>query len=209
MCTRYYFKKSDEMDPYIEAALRSPLHDRMVAALARPLKTEGEIRPTDMVPVIAPSARTRTQTVFPMVWGFSPPRGGSMMLNARSETADRKPSFRDSWKQRRCIIPASWYYEWQHFTSPEGRKKTGSRFAIQPLGASITLLAGLYRMEEGFPHFVILTRESSESIRFIHDRMPVILEEEAAAVWIDPSSPPDTVRKIADSSLSDMAFERT
>lgn len=208
MCTRYYIEKSPETEPYIDAALRSALRPRMVAALARPLKTEGEIRPTDMVPVIATSARSRAQAVFPMVWGYSPVPGGSLLLNARSETADRKPVFRDAWKQRRCLVPASWYFEWQHFTSPEGKKKTGDKYILQPVNASITLLAGLYRIENGFPHFVVLTRESSDDIRFIHDRMPVILDPAAVPDWINPESDPKTVRRIADGSLSAMAFEK-
>ena len=54
MCTRYYMELSPELKPYIDRATTSPLKDRMVSNLARPLKTEGEIRPTDMAPVIAP-----------------------------------------------------------------------------------------------------------------------------------------------------------
>ena len=208
MCTRYYIEKSPETEPYAEAAMRSPLRMRMVADLARPLKTEGEIRPTDMVPVIAASAKTRAKSVFPMIWGYSPAPGGSLLMNARSETADRKPLFRDSWSQRRCLIPASWYYEWQHFLSPDGKRKTGSKFLLQPAGDTLALLAGLYRMEYGYPHFVVLTRESSEEIRFIHDRMPMILNPAFAADWINPESDPDTVKRIADSALSAIAFEK-
>lgn len=208
MCTRYYLEKSEELEPYIEQAMRSPLRGRMVAALARPLKEEGEIRPTDMVPVLAPSAKTRSETVFPMIWGYSPAPGGSLLLNARVESADRKPTFRDSWLQRRCIIPASWYFEWQHFLSSDGKKKTGDKYAIQPSGASLTLLAGLYRIENGFPHFVVLTRDSPEGIRFLHDRMPVILEPAQAAQWIHPESSPETVRRIAETALTDMIYEK-
>ena len=208
MCTRYYLEKTPETEPYAEAAERSPLRDRMAAKLARPLKTEGEIRPTDMVPVIAVSARSRSRSVFPMIWGFSPPPGGSLLLNARVETAGRKPTFRDSWMQRRCIIPASWYYEWQHFITADGKTKTGDRFTIRPGGSALTLLAGLYRIEDGFPHFVVLTREASDSLRFIHDRMPVILDQSDVKEWIDPESRPDLIQKIAGHALSDMLVEK-
>ena len=111
----------------------------------RILKTAGEIRPTDIVPVLAPD-RSGNAAVYPMQWGFRlPPRGktarseaaagtdpaiGMLLVNARSETAADKPAFRDAWASRRCIIPASCYYEWEHYTDKRGRKKTGRKYAI-------------------------------------------------------------------------------
>ena len=57
MCCRYWMESSPELRPFVEAANRSPLRAKMVARLARPLKTAGEIRPTDMVPAVAPGKR--------------------------------------------------------------------------------------------------------------------------------------------------------
>lgn len=198
MCCRYYMELSPELRPFVEAANRSPLRESLVAKLARPLVTEGEVRPGNLVPVVAPS-RSRQATVYPMLWGFT--GRTSPLFNARSETADSKPTFRESWVKRRCAIPASWYYEWAHAETPEGKRKTGERYAIQPVGCRVLFLAGLYRMEERdgqpCPVFTVLTREATPELRRIHDRMPVILPREALRRWIDPATDPAALLPLA------------
>ncbi len=210
MCCRYYMEDSPELRPFTEAAKRSPLTEKLVAKLARPLTVSGEIRPTDITAVLAPDKNGR-QVVFPMVWGFT--GKASMLFNARSETASKKPTFRESWERRRCIIPASYYFEWEHFTEPSGKNRTGEKYMIQPKGAAVTLLAGLYRLEETdglpVPHFTILTREPSDELRRIHDRMPVILRPEAVSAWLDPASSLSAIREISENALTDMIFEKT
>ena len=88
--------------------------------------------------------------------------------------------FADGMKQRRCLIPADSYFEWEHL----GNKK--QKYEISPNGSSGFCLAGIYRIEQGRAVFSILTRESAESIAFIHDRMPVILPETAVSDWLNP-----------------------
>ena len=202
MCCRYYMEMSPELRPIVEAARRSSLADKMVKKLGRPLITSGEVRPTDIVPVIAPG-KNGERCVFPMIWGF---RGKSVLFNARSETAGAKPTFREAWQKHRCIVPASWYYEWQHFRTPDGKTRTGDRFMIQPRGSEATWLCGLYRIEEGFPYFVVLTREPSEALRMIHNRMPVILPSACIDAWIDPGTDPEG---LLPSVLTDLVFERS
>ena len=178
----------------------------MSIALSRPLKKEGEIRPTDMVPVIAPS-KTGKESVFPMIWGFINPRSTVPVINARIETVADKPMFQDSWEHRRCVIPCSWYFEWEHLHNEyTGKDATGDKYTIQPRGTSVTFLAGLYRIENGFPYFTILTMNAAENIRFIHDRMPVILPQPIVHVWIDPSKNADDLIKEA---ITDLVFEKT
>ena len=209
MCCRYYMELSPELRPFIEEARHTSLANRMSDKYCRPLTVSGEIRPTDITVVFAPDKNGQC-AAFPMFWGFT--GKSSYLFNARSETADQKPTFRDLWYGNRCVVPASHYYEWQHLISPEGKKQTGDKYMIQPKNSTRTLLAGLYRLEEKdgylFPHFTILTREPSADIRFIHDRMPVILPEAAAAKWLDPGTDPAAVREIADRSMTDMVFER-
>ena len=112
-------------------------------------------------------------------------------------TAAVKPTFRDAWKSHRCIVPASNYYEWEHQIGNNGKTKTGDKYAIQPQGSSMTWLCGLYRFENDLPFFVILTREPGEQIRFIHDRMPLILPERLVNSWIDPDADPAELVKEA------------
>lgn len=201
-------EESPELRPFVEAVNRSPLKDKMVSKLARPIKTTGEIRPTDMVPVVAPNAKGEA-VVFPMIWGFSNPKAGQPLVNCRVETVATKPTWRESWERHRCIVPASWYYEWEHFVSPDGRTKTGNKYMIQPRGSRITYLAGLYRIEETaglkYPVFAILTREPSEEIRFIHERMPLILPKEAVTSWIKPEGNPN---ELIQTAIQDMVYEK-
>ena len=202
-------EESPELRPYIEEANRAPLTSSMVAKLGRPLVTAGEVRPTNIAAVVAPGKDGKS-AVFPMVWGFTNPRSSSPIVNARVESAAEKPMWKEPWSRHRCVIPASWYYEWEHLVNQvTGQKKTGDKYMIQPKGASLSYLAGLYRIEEmagiKVPVFTILTREPSEPIRFIHDRMPVILPKEMIGLWIAPSSDPG---KIVQSAVTDMVFEK-
>lgn len=202
MCCRYYAEESPELREIVEEMNRSPLVQKWHKTTA--VKTYGEIRPTDVVPVIAPN-RSGERAVFPMKWGFS---GKSLLINARSETAASRPTFRESWERRRCIVPASWYYEWEHPHAPAGSGRTPAptqKYVIQPNGSAMTWMCGLYRIEEGLPVFVILTREPGEEIRFIHDRMPLILPEKYINDWIRPGTRPE---ELLPAPMTDMIFEK-
>lgn len=194
MCTRYYIEPEASFQELFENLKRSPLKERMVNHYARPLKTSGEIRPTDIAPVIAPSPQGEAK-VYPMVFGYRMPRSDKPLLNARSETAGEKPTFSDGWKKHRCIIPASYYFEWEHLVSPSGDKKTGDKYMIQPVGAASTWLCGLYRIENGFPHFVILTKDPTEELKWLHNRMPVMLPEDHIQEWVNPARDPDEMKQ--------------
>ena len=203
MCTRYYIDLMNDRDKeireIIHEAERSLLAERFRDKLSKPLVTSGEVRPTDVVSVIAPG-KNKEKSVFPMKWGFTLKGAGHPLVNARVETAASKPTFKDAWLSHRCVIPASYYFEWEHFKSPNGKEKTGDKYAIQPAGDNITWLCGLYRIEEGYPVFTVLTREPSEKLSMIHDRMPLILPD-----WIKPETKPEELLKY---SLTDMMVEK-
>ena len=175
MCGRYYI--GDELD---WEELKSVVDAVNRVTGAEGVKTRGEIFPADTVPVLARS-RGRKPGLFPMQWGYALP-DGKRVINARSETAGERPLFRDGLRARRCLVPASNYFEWAH----AGRERT--KYAIRPAAGGSFFLAGVYRLADGRPEFSILTREPGEQIAFIHDRMPVILPLDAAANWLAPEA---------------------
>lgn len=205
MCTRYFLSPSTpELKKIIEAVKITPLSRRFIYR-GNSIKTEGEIRPTDVVPVLAPNPRGE-QTVYPMKWGYTNPhKGGNLLLNAKSETAYQKPTFKYDWLNHRCIIPATYYFEWEHLRGNDGTTKVGDRYMIQPKNEYVTWLCGLYRIEDNFPTFVVLTREPSKDIEKIHDRMPLILPSSLIGEWIRQGSNP---RNVIEGALVDMYAEK-
>lgn len=185
MCVRFImYSQPRDQDDFISDMMQSALIKKFQDAGASVL-TSGEARPTNVVPVIAPD-RNGIKTVFPMRWGFRVP-GLSLVVNARTETAAVRPTFRESWRQHRCAIPAESYIEWEHIAAPNGKTRTGDKFSIRPADEPVTWLCGLYRIEDGLPVFTVLTREPSESVRHIHDRMPLILPGSLIDAWVDPN----------------------
>jgi putative SOS response-associated peptidase YedK len=112
---------------------------------------------------------------------------GAKLINARSETVAAKPSFRNAFKKRRCLIPSNGFYEWK---GSKGQKQP--MFLNLPSGSPFAF-AGLWEIwdnkgKEQTPYrsCTILTREASESVLPIHHRMPVILKPEAFDIWLNP-----------------------
>lgn len=180
MCGRYRIddgRDSVELHDIIEAVNRRS---------GEPVKTSGEIFPTDLVPVIANSRRL-APSAFAMRWGYTL-QDGKHLINARSETAAIRPMFSEGLRQRRCAVPATNYYEWQR----AGRVKK-VKYDIRPAEGGLFYLAGIYRIEAGRPVFAILTREPAQTIAFIHDRMPVILPSALVKDWLDPTCVPGEI----------------
>ena len=115
----------------------------------------------------------------------------TLVFNGRSEEAAEKQLFRDGMTQRRCLVPAEHYYEWEKI----GRQKV--KYAIKPTDSDILYMAGIYRIENGTPVFSILTREPANSIAFIHDRMPIILPRDMMNDWLNPRFKADEVLRSA------------
>ena len=202
MCGRYVIAPPDSaILDLVREINRSRMAALFIQAGKPPVQEAGEILPSSVVPVLAVS-RTGEKRVFPMKWGFTlngRPPGNSMdtnpseqprrtlLINARIETAAEKPLFREAWQKHRCIIPASWYYEWEH----DDKNHPIQKYAIRPEQNGTVWLAGLYRMEEGLPVFVILTRQADSGLKWMHDRMPLMLPEGEIDRWINPETKPE------------------
>ena len=127
-------------------------------------------------------------------WGLIPPWAddpgiGSRMINARSETAPGKPSFRRAFRERRCLIPADGFYEWQRTNGAKQpyyiHMEDGRPFAFAGLWESWSKGEGEIRT------CTILTTGANALVGEVHDRMPVILAHDAYDVWLDPVSERD------------------
>ena len=178
MCGRFFIGEADEEWKEILTAMnRRPFLG---------LKLSGEVFPTDVVPALAP-AKSGRLSFFAMRWGYSLGESGRRVINARAETAREKPMFCDGMEKRRCAIPACRYFEWTR------RSAVKRKFSVRPKAGGTFYLAGLYRFESGRPVFAVLTRPPSESVAFLHERMPVLLRPEDARRWADPGADPGAV----------------
>ena len=108
-------------------------------------------------------------------WGFPGFDKGKLLINARAESVKTKSTFADSFASRRCVLPAAGFYEWDR-----KKEKVTFRLGDKP----ILYLAGIYRPYGAEKRFVVLTREANDSMRPVHDRMPLILTKEEVRPWV-------------------------
>jgi putative SOS response-associated peptidase YedK len=160
------------------------------------------IAPSQLAPVIVQNG-TRHATA--MRWGLTPgwarestPRYST--INARAETVADKPSFRGPLRERRCLVPATGFYEWEAL---EGAPKRGARrpWHIRLAGGDLFAFAGLYDIWRGpdgaaLASYTIITTTANGLVAPLHERMPVILPRELEAAWLDPAER-DTERLLA------------
>ncbi|OGI06544.1 MAG: hypothetical protein A2Y40_07560 [Candidatus Margulisbacteria bacterium GWF2_35_9] len=127
-----------------------------------------------------------------MKWGLIPfwakdKKIGDNMINARAETIEEKPSFKQPLKTKRCIIPASGFYEWKR----EGKENVPHYFS--PANDAYFSFAGVYdiwkdKHEQDIYSYAIITTQANEIVDKIHDRMPVILNEAGEEQWLQNSN---------------------
>ena len=131
-------------------------------------------------------------------WGLVPswakdPGIGNRMINARMESVAQKPAFRRAFAKRRCLLPADGYYEW--YGETKGKKQP---FFIRPADRGVLAMAGLYELwkdpsvtgEDQDPWLwtcAVLTTSATDDLGQIHDRMPMLVERQRYAEWLDPA----------------------
>jgi putative SOS response-associated peptidase YedK len=117
-----------------------------------------------------------------LMWGFTPLWiGGKRLINARAESLYSKPTFKKAVKTRRCLIPASGFYEWKN--TEDGKKP----YFIHHKSNELLAFAGLWQKEvDDSWSCIIVTTEASEDMKELHHRMPLFLEGNARKEWLDP-----------------------
>ena len=164
MCGRYYV--DDETAREIE---------KLVRDLDRKLQIErtGDVLPAQNATII--KGQEHHLAAEQMRWGFPGFEKGKLLINARAETALERPTFRESVQDRRCIIPARGFYEWN---------KSKEKFTFERKETPVLFMAGCYNRYEGQERFVILTTDANSSVAPVHNRMPLILEPEELGDWV-------------------------
>ena len=183
------------LEPDFNVAPTKPVY----AVVTRPGREEGRAEQPERQPERQVERQLRV-----LRWGLVPfwakdPSIGSRLINARTETVGEKPAFRQAFTKRRCLLPADGYFEWY---ATEQKTKAGKPlkqpFYIHPKDDRVMAMAGLYeiwrdptRDDDDPERFrwtcTVLTTTAEDEVGRIHDRMPMLVEPERYAAWLDPS----------------------
>jgi putative SOS response-associated peptidase YedK len=164
-------------------------------ATDEPVLPRFNIAPQTDVPVLR-VRRDGSRALDSMRWGLVPswakdPLIGRRMVNARCESAPSSGAFRWPLERRRCIVPASGFFEWT------GRARQRMPHWLFPAEADLIFMAGIWEVWRSAPEapalrsFTILTAEANEDVASLHDRMPVLIRPEDRETWLDPATPPE------------------
>jgi putative SOS response-associated peptidase YedK len=206
MCGRYASSRRPEdlVEEFDIAELRVPT----------PLEADYNVAPTKEVyavverPPSKESDEPAQRQLRVLTWGLVPswakdPSIGNRMINARMETVAEKPAYKRAFAKRRCLLPADGYYEWyptqEHTLAGKPRKQP---FFIRPQDHGVLAMAGLYEIwrdptkaDDADDRFrwtcTVITTDAEDDLGHIHDRMPLMVERERWADWLDPAAPPD------------------
>jgi putative SOS response-associated peptidase YedK len=157
------------------------------------------IAPTQTVLACRIDPQGDTRELVPLRWGLVPAwaadlSAGVKAINARAETVADKPFFRAAFHKRRCLIPASGFFEWQK----SGRTK--QPYYIHPADGSLFAFAGLWERwtkgEAPVESCTIITTTANEATQPFHERMPVILSPTSFAAWLDPATNSEAVQEL-------------
>ena len=167
-------------------------HDAMAQMFAAPPANDlPEVPNYNVCPTVQVHTATSddgTRHLRPMRWGFVPqwykkPNDGPLLINARAETIADKPAFRTAARERRCLIPATGFYEWTK--TPEGARLP---WYITRKDGALLVFAGIWQAwdkgEDPLATCAIVTTGANAAVGSIHHRMPVVLEPADWALWL-------------------------
>jgi putative SOS response-associated peptidase YedK len=163
------------------------------------LRPSWNIPPTRAGYVVGYNAEERRRGLAVMKWGLVPRwwrkslKEATKPFNATAEGVHEKPTFRDAFKKRRCLVPINGFYEW--------RKSDRQAFCFRPVGSETFALAGLWDSWSGLEAeklltFTVVTTTPNELVGQVHNRMPVILPPERWDEWLSPDTTPDEARSM-------------
>ena len=177
MCGRYSLICTDDLGNRFRVHLSEP-----------PCRSRFNVAPSQEMPIVVKAEQVE---LVMMAWGLVPhwarePTQSHRPINARAETLTERPMFRGLLQHRRCLVPASGFYEWKK----DGDQKTP--YFIRVKEAPLFAFAGLYDIWTDptgaeHPSYTIITTTANELVQPIHDRMPAILTPEAEERWLDPA----------------------
>jgi putative SOS response-associated peptidase YedK len=191
--------------------------DELAAMLGVPERELGDYAPRFNIAPTQPYFVLRTKyenrEVIPATWGlvnsWAKDAGrASRYINAKAETVDQLPSFREAFEKRRCVVPADGFYEWR---GPKARREP---LWIHPADGALLLFAGLFEAWQPQPGecrmtFTIITTTANRKIGPIHNRMPVILDEAGAADWMNlRESDPLSLKRLLAPARDDLLLVR-
>lgn len=187
MCGRFNLRtEAKQLSKLFQAVICQELHPRF------------NIAPTQSTFVCRLNSSGMRELVLAR-WGLIPSwskdlKIGASLINARAETVSEKPSYRTAFKRRRCLVPASGFYEWIR----EGKSKRP--FHIHHVDDTPFAMAGIWESwhhgEQLIESFSIVTTEANKLMAPIHDRMPVILDSDLFGEWLDPNAEPEFLESV-------------
>lgn len=159
------------------------------------------LAPSQLAPVVRLDPQSAARELVMLKWGLVPfwakeAKIGYSMINARAETVATKPSFREAFRQRRCLVPASGFYEWR----AEGKGPKQPYHFCCANGGPMTF-AGLWERwrqpdRAQLETFAIIVGPANDQVGPYHERMPVILEPDHFDTWLDPKAPRPAVEAL-------------
>jgi putative SOS response-associated peptidase YedK len=180
MCGRFALPNPEELADHFSVNNRPDLTPRY------------NIAPSQNIPTIRLISHASGREIVMLRWGLIPfwakdRKIGYKMINARAESVADKPAFRAAFRQRRCLIPATGFFEWSH------KNKTKQPYFIRLKDSNILAFAGLWEHWVGkdgevIDSCTIITTDANKTVGNIHDRMPVIIEPELYDRWLDPGA---------------------